>query len=146
MDNFLQLNDSYLNDDTNENNGIFDDVEIVIDPELEDESTVDINNYLNNFILQCRICGNMFPSKEMLDNDTECPICDSKSSNGFIFKGKLIKKNKEKEMTPEEIDAIKDLSDEDNYNDESKNIFTSGEFSKYRKDDLTDNYNDIPDE
>ena len=87
----LELNDK------NKTNNIFDDVEIIVDPELEDESTVDINDYLNKYILQCRICGNMFPSTEILDNDTECPICDSKSSNGFIYKGKLLKK-KDKEI------------------------------------------------
>ena len=134
--NFLQLNDLYTSEEKKDN--IFDDVEIVIDPELEDESTVDINNYLNKFILQCRICGNMFPSEEMLDNDTECPICDSKSSNGFIFKGKLLKKNKEKEMTPEEQDAIDELM-----SDESERIPIQGEFDKYNKDDLSDNYSDI---
>lgn len=134
--NFLQLNDLYTSEEKKDN--VFDDVEIVIDPELEDESTVDINNYLNKFILQCRICGNMFPSEEMLDNDTECPICDSKSSNGFIFKGKLLKKNKEKEMTPEEQDAIDELM-----SDESERIPIQGEFDKYKKDDLSDNYSDI---
>lgn len=134
--NFLQLNDLYTSEEKKDN--VFDDVEIVIDPELEDESTVDINNYLNKFILQCRICGNMFPSEEMLDNDTECPICDSKSSNGFIFKGKLLKKNKEKEMTPEEQDAIDELM-----SDESERIPIQGEFDKYNKDDLSDNYSDI---
>ena len=77
--NFLELNT-----DKEKNNDIFDDVQIVIDPELEDESTIDINNYLNKFILQCRVCGNMFPSTELLDNETECPICDSKSSDGFM--------------------------------------------------------------
>lgn len=133
---FLQLNDLYTSEEKKDN--IFDDVEIVIDPELEDESTVDINNYLNKFILQCRICGNMFPSEEMLDNDTECPICDSKSSNGFIFKGKLLKKNKEKEMTPEEQDAIDELM-----TNEPGRIPIQGEFDKYKKDDLSDNYGDI---
>lgn len=129
--NFLQLKDE-------KSTNIFDDVEIVIDPELEDESTVDINNYLNKFILQCRICGNMFPSEELLDNDTECPICDSISSDGFIFKGKLLKKNKEKEMTPEKQDAIDDLVDDDNFS-----IPQSGDFDDYKKDDLSDNYGDI---
>ena len=135
--NFLQLNDMYSNKDSNDTH-IFDDVEIIIDPELEDESTVDINDYLNKFILQCRICGNMFPSEEMLDNDTECPICDSKSSNGFIFKGKLLKKNKEKEMTPEEQNAIDELM-----TDNSEQIPIQGEFDKNEKDELSDNHNDV---
>ena len=134
--NFLQLNDLTASEE-NKNN-IFDDVEIIIDPELEDESTVDINNYLNKFILQCRICGNMFPSEEMFDNDTECPICDSKSSNGFIFKGKLLKKNKEKEITPEKQKAIDEL-----IADDSGQIPIQGEFDKYKKDDLSNNYADI---
>lgn len=134
--NFLELNDLYKTDE--KKNNIFDDVEIVTDPELEDESTVDINDYLNKFILQCRICGNMFPSEEMLDNDTECPICDSKSSNGFIFKGKLLKKNKEKEMSPEEQDAIDELM-----SDELGRIPIQGDFDEYKKDDLSDNYGDI---
>ena len=137
---FLQLNDLYASEENNDN--IFDDVEIVIDPELEDESTVDINNYLNKFILQCRICGNMFPSEELLDNDSECPICDSKSSNGFIFKGKLLKKNKDenksKEMDSEEQEAINDL-----VSDESGHIPIQGEFDSYKKSNLSDNYNDI---
>lgn len=137
--NFLELNDLYDTEEKNDN--IFDDVEIIIDPELEDESTVDINNYLGKFILQCRICGNMFPSEELLDNDTECPICDSKSGDGFIFKGRLSKKNKKEEMTPEQQDAI------DNLNiDESNNVGRipiSGEFDEYRKHDLSDNYGPI---
>lgn len=122
-----------------DNNKIFDDVEIIVDPELEDESTVDINDYLNKYILQCRVCGNMFPSTEILDNDSECPICDSKSSNGFIYKGKLLKKktNDDNELTDEQIDAIDNI-DENNY--DSDNIFTSGDFDDYKKDDLTDNY------
>lgn len=136
-DNFLKLNDLYSNEE--KQNNIFDDVEIIIDPELEDESTVDINNYINKFILQCRICGNMFPSEELLDNESECPICDSKSTDGFIFKGKLKKKN-EKEMTPEEKEAINDLTDE---TDDFGRIPIEGEFDKYRKDDLSDNLGEI---
>lgn len=127
--NFLQLKDESEN-----KNNIFDNVEIIIDPELKDESTVDINDYLNKFILQCRICGNLFPSEEMLDNDSECPICDSKSQNGFIFKGKLLNKNKEKEMTPEQQDAIDEL-----VIDEDKTIPIQGDFSEYYKDDLSNN-------
>lgn len=121
--NFLQLNDMYSSEE-NKNN-IFDDVEIIIDPELEDESTVDINNYLNRFILQCRICGNMFPSEEMLDNESKCPICDSKSIDGFIFKGKLLKKTKDEELTSDEQSAVDNmLTDETGHiditvNDES---------------------------
>ena len=134
--NFLQLNDFY--DSKENNNNIFDDVEIIIDPELEDESTVDIANYLNKFILQCRICGNMFPSEEMLNNDSECPICDSKSPDGFIFKGKLQKKNKESDMSNEEQNAIDDLISSDD-----GQIPIEGEFDKYKKDDLSDNYGDI---
>ena len=66
MNNFLELK----NED-NTNIKVFDDVEIIVDPELEDESTVNINNYINKFILQCRICGNMFPSDEILKNETK---------------------------------------------------------------------------
>ena len=80
----------------------------------------------------------MFPSEEMFDNDTECPICDSKSSNGFIFKGKLLKKNKEKEITPEKQKAIDEL-----IADDSGQIPIQGEFDKYKKDDLSNNYADI---
>lgn len=126
----LELNDK------NKNNNIFDDVEIIVDPELEDESTVDINDYLNKYILQCRICGNMFPSTEILDNDTECPICDSKSSNGFIYKGKLLKK-KDKEISSEKEDAINELNDDENH------IFTQGDFDSDKKDDLLDNHSNI---
>lgn len=125
--NFLELNDLHSNETTDDN--IFDDVEIIIDPELEDESTVDINNYLNKFILQCRICGNMFPSEELLDNEAECPICDSKSPDGFIYKGKLLKKNNDDdddEMSSEEKDAIDNLFNEtDNYD----RIPIEGEFN-----------------
>lgn len=133
-----------LKNETERKNNMFDDVEIIVDPELEDESTVDINDYLNKYILQCRICGNMFPSTDILDNDTECPICDSKSANGFIYKGKLLKKNnKEKDLSDEEINAIKDLNDEIEENhitdDETVNIFTQGDFSQFKKDDLSDN-------
>lgn len=137
MNNILELNDFYSKEENQSN--IFDDVEIIIDPELEDESTVDINNYLNKFILQCRICGNMFPSEEMLDNEHECPICDSKSSDGFIYKGKL-KKKVDKEITPEEKTAIDNLIDE---TDADGMIPIEGDFDKYRKNDLTDNYDDI---
>ena len=106
MNNFLELKDENSESDIK----LFDDVEIIVDPELEDESTVDINNYLNKYILQCRICGNMFPSDEMLDNDTECPVCNEISNDGFIFKGKLKNKNKENNISEEEANAIDDLS------------------------------------
>lgn len=134
MNNFLELNNLYNTEE--KQNNIFDDVQIVIDPELEDESTVDINNYLNKFILQCRICGNMFPSDELLDNEKECPICDSKSNDGFIFRGKLKKKVK-KEITSKEETAINNLIDE---TDISDSIPIEGEFNKDNKDDLSDNY------
>lgn len=134
--NFLQLKDD------SKTTNIFDDVEIVIDPELEDESTVDINNYLNKFILQCRICGNLFPSEEMLDNDSKCPICDSQSPDGFIFKGKLLKKNKEgdkeQELSPEKQNAIDDLTTND-----SDIIPSNEDFDEYSKDDLSANMIDI---
>lgn len=122
----LELNDK------NKTNNIFDDVEIIVDPELEDESTVDINDYLNKYILQCRICGNMFPSTEILDNDIECPICDSKSSNGFIYKGKLLKK-KDKEIPSEKKDAINELNNDEN------EIFNQEHFNSDKKDDLYNN-------
>lgn len=124
---FLELNDDYLNDEKEKH--IYDDVEIIIDPELEDESTIDINNYVNKFILQCRICGNLFPSEELLDDDSECPICDSKSPNGFIFKGKLKHKDN-KETSSEKEKAINDLlNNEESDNNESFN-------------DLSDNLSD----
>ena len=105
MDNFLQLQ----NVDEETDNTIFDDVEIIVDPELEDESTVDINNYLNKFILQCRICGNMFPSEELLNDEEQCPICDMSSPNGFIYKGKLLNKSKNMDVPEDTEDAIQDL-------------------------------------
>ena len=131
MDNksFLELNDLYHTEDE-EDKDVFDDVEIIIDPELEDESTVDINNYLNKFILQCRICGNLFPSDEMLDNENECPICNSKSSDGFIFKGKLKKKKEEDNVTDEEKSALDELADE------SEQISIEGDYN-YNEDDLS---------
>lgn len=126
---FLELNDLYHTEDEKDKD-IFDDVEIIIDPELEDESTVDINNYLNKFILQCRICGNLFPSDEMLDNENECPICNSKSSDGFIFKGKLKKKKEEDNLTDEEKSALDELADE------SEQISIEGDYN-YNEDDLS---------
>lgn len=126
---FLELNDLYHTEDEKDKD-IFDDVEIIIDPELEDESTVDINNYLNKFILQCRICGNLFPSDEMLDNENKCPICNSKSSDGFIFKGKLKKKKEEDNLTDEEKSALDELADE------SEQISIEGDCN-YDKDDLS---------
>lgn len=112
MNNFLELK----NED-NTNIKVFDDVEIIVDPELEDESTVDINNYVNKFILQCRICGNMFPSDEILENETECPVCGEISNDGFIFKGKLKKKQNEENVSDDKEKAINDL-----LSDESNNI------------------------
>ncbi len=110
MNNFLELK----NED-NSNIKVFDDVEIIVDPELEDESTVDINNYVNKFILQCRICGNMFPSDEILENETECPVCGEISNDGFIFKGKLKKKQNEENISDDKEKAIDELlSDESN--------------------------------
>ncbi len=110
MNNFLELK----NED-NSNIKVFDDVEIIVDPELEDESTVDINNYVNKFILQCRICGNMFPSDEILENETECPVCGEISNDGFIFKGKLKKKQNEENVSDDKEKAIDELlSDESN--------------------------------
>lgn len=107
MNDFLKLKS-----EDESNIKIFDNVDIIVDPELEDESTVDINNYLNKVILQCRICGNMFPSDEILDNETECPICGEISNDGFIFKGKL-KNSDEKKISSEEKQAINDLAYED---------------------------------
>ena len=112
MNNFLELK----NED-NSNIKVFDNVEIIVDPELEDESTVDINNYVNKFILQCRICGNMFPSDEILENETECPVCGEISNDGFIFKGKLKKKQNEENVSDDKEKAIDDL-----LSDESNNI------------------------
>lgn len=112
MNNFLELK----NED-NSNIKVFDDVEIIVDPELEDESTIDINNYVNKFILQCRICGNMFPSDEILENETECPVCGEISNDGFIFKGKLKKKQNEENVSNDKEKAIDDL-----LSDESNNI------------------------
>lgn len=106
-----------LNLDENKNkNNVFDDVEIVVDPDLEDESTVNINNYINKYILQCRICGNLFPSDTILDNEDECPICNSTSSNGFIYKGKLINKKKQNDLSDEEKDAIDSINNEQQNN------------------------------
>ena len=104
MNNFLELKNK-----DNPNIKVFDDVEIIVDPELEDESTVDINNYVNKFILQCRICGNMFPSDEILENETECPICGEVSNDGFIFKGKLKKKQNEENILDDKEKAINKL-------------------------------------
>lgn len=112
MNNFLELK----NED-NTNIKVFDDVEIIVDPELEDESTIDINNYVNKFILQCRICGNMFPSDEILENETECPVCGEISNDGFIFKGKLKKKQNEENVSDDKEKAINEL-----LSDESNNI------------------------
>lgn len=112
MNNFLELK----NED-NSNIKVFDNVEIIVDPELEDESTVDINNYVNKFILQCRICGNMFPSDEILENETECPVCGEISNDGFIFKGKLKKKQNEENVSDDKEKAIDDL-----LSNESNNI------------------------
>ena len=121
-------------------NNVFDDVEIIVDPELEDESTVDINDYLNKHILQCRICGNMFPSTIILDNETECPICDSKSAEGFIYKGRLLKKNDnkdEKEETTSKESAIDDL------NDPMDEISTEEEVDNYIETDSPNNDENI---
>lgn len=112
MNNFLELK----NED-NSNIKVFDNVEIIVDPELEDESTIDINNYVNKFILQCRICGNMFPSDEILENETECPVCGEISNDGFIFKGKLKKKQNEENVSDDKEKAIDDL-----LSNESNNI------------------------
>ena len=98
--------DSLLIDD-------IDDVEIIVDPELEDESTVNINNYINKFILQCRICGNMFPSDEILKNETKCPVCGEVSNDGFILKGKLKKNRNEENASDDKEKAIDDLLSND---------------------------------
>ena len=104
MNNFLELK----NED-NTNIKVFDDVEIIVDPELEDESTININNYINKFILQCRICGNMFPSDEILKNETKCPVCGEVSNDGFILKGKLKKNRNEENASDDKEKAIDDL-------------------------------------
>ena len=118
MDSFLKLNEDYtsyknLLNNTNSDktlfNNIFDDVEIIVDPDLEDESTVDIEDYLNQHILQCRICGNLFPSETIL-NDEECPICGETSQDGFIYKGKL----KRKESSNDEDEDNNDNDDNNN--------------------------------
>lgn len=112
---------------------IFDDVEIIVDPDLEDESTVDINNYLNKFILQCRICGNLFPSDEILDNNSECPICNSKSSNGFIYKGKLLHKSNDEdddqELSDNEINVIQNINNDNEHH--QNNLDYNNDISNY---------------
>lgn len=92
---FLELKDTNLN---NNKHNIFDDVDIIVDPELKDLSTIEINNYLNKHLLQCRICGNIFPSDKILNNEDECPICYNTSINGYIYKGKLKVKNNDKSI------------------------------------------------
>ncbi len=129
MNNFLELK----NED-NTNIKVFDDVEIIVDPELEDESTIDINNYVNKFILQCRICGNMFPSDEILENETECPVCGEISNDGFIFKGKLKKKQNEENVSDDKEKAIDEL-----LSDESNNINEIPISNKDDDIDLNDN-------
>lgn len=104
-----------FNDEIKKQNNIFDDVEIIVDPELKDDSTVEINEYINKHILQCRICGNMFPSTEILDNEAECPICGSISPNGFIYKGTLKHKNIDSEndknkVSDKKVTAINKLN------------------------------------
>lgn len=128
MNNFLELKNK-----ENSNIKVFDDVEIIVDPELEDESTVDINNYINKFILQCRICGNMFPSDEILENETECPVCGEISNDGFIFKGKLKKNKNEENVSDEKENAIEDLLS--NETDDIGEIPISGTFDDYKSDD-----------
>ena len=113
--NFLQLKNPYEQKDNENTIKVFDDVEIIVDPDLEDESTVDINKYLDKNILQCRICGNLFPSSELLTNEDECPICNSKSSNGFIYKGKLVTKN----------DKNNEFDDDSNFSDEINQEFNN---------------------
>lgn len=112
---------------------IFDDVEIIVDPDLEDKSTVDINNYLNKFILQCRICGNLFPSDEILDNNSECPICNSKSSNGFIYKGKLLHKSNDEdddqELSDNEINVIQNINNDNEHH--QNNLDYNNDISNY---------------
>lgn len=124
MNNFLELKNK-----ENSNIKIFDDVDIIVDPELEDESTVDINNYINKFILQCRICGNMFPSDEILENETECPVCGEISNDGFIFKGKLKKNKNEENVSDEKENAIDDLLS--NKTNDTGEIPISGTFDDY---------------
>lgn len=131
MNNFLEPKDDYK---------IYDDIQIIVDPDLEDESTADINDYLNKHILQCRICGNLFPSDEILDNDIECPICDSTSSEGFIYKGKLLKKKDDEELSEDEQNAIDEMSNE-TY--DFGEIPIEDDFNEYEKDDLSDNYDDV---
>ena len=134
MNDFLKLNDDYTDTDGSKFS-IFDDVEIIVDPELEDEATVDINDYLNKHILQCRICGNLFPSDEIPDDDSECPICDSKSPQGFIYKGKLLNKNNKKSLSDETTDKTNNESKIQD-NNSPNNIFTSNNFDEYTDDEL----------
>ena len=89
MENMILNNIDNKKEKENLSPKIYDNVEIIIDPELEDESTVDIAEYFDKHILQCRICGNMFPSDEILTDKDECPICSETSSDGYVYKGKL---------------------------------------------------------
>ena len=57
----------------------------------------------------------MFPSDEILENETECPVCGEISNDGFIFKGKLKKKQNEENVSDDKEKAIDELlSDESN--------------------------------
>ena len=124
MNDFLKLKS-----ENNSNIKVFDNVNIIIDPDLEDESTVNINKYINKFILQCRICGNMFPSDEILKNETKCPVCGEVSNDGFILKGKLKKNRNEENASDDKEKAIDDLLSND-----TNEIPISGDF-----DDSTSN-------
>ena len=113
MDDLILKLDNEKNEKEDLSPKIFDDVDIIVDPELEDESTIDLAEYFNKFILQCRICGNMFPSDEILTDDDECPICGETSSDGYIYKGKLGKElddeNKDTEIDIKQDDDIKEI-------------------------------------
>lgn len=110
--NLILKDDNYITNNPEQSSAkTWDDVEIIVDPELEDESTVEIDNYLNKYILQCRICGNMFPSKELLKGEDKCPICGSVSPNGFIYKGKLLRKKTN--INKSTNDGIEQINDSD---------------------------------
>lgn len=111
---FLELRDNihHTSVDEKELIQLYNDVDIIVDPELDEHSTVDINNYLNDYILKCRVCGNLFPSTELLDDDSDCPICHQNSVDGFIFKGKLLSKENKQD---DQDDSSEDRGDESHH-------------------------------
>lgn len=124
--------------------GTFDDVAVIIDPELDPEdvsSNIDelqqliddtpegetptSDEYVGDYTYTCPICGNKFFNDTELADGSECPVC-GETPEAFILMGEVSKideeDTKEKESTEEEVEETKEEVETAEDIEESKKV------------------------